>query len=148
MNKLLISAAILGLTATAQIGQAQAFGDGDHKCFGIAKAGSNDCAHAFGAHTCAGRAVSSNDKGDWIYIADENKCLTKCGSFNKPGEPDPKLCANAGPAADAGMNTMPIALPNPGTIVAAPAVLPNVGVLNNPNAGKPEPVTSFVSDRE
>ena len=39
------------------------------KCFGIAKAGANDCASASGSHSCAGTATKDNDPGDWKYVA-------------------------------------------------------------------------------
>ena len=38
------------------------------KCFGVAKAGQNDCASATGSHSCAGTATKDNDKGDWKYV--------------------------------------------------------------------------------
>ena len=39
------------------------------KCFGVAKAGANDCASANGTHSCAGQAAQDNDPGDWKYVA-------------------------------------------------------------------------------
>jgi uncharacterized membrane protein len=39
------------------------------KCFGIAKAGQNDCANLSGTHTCAGQSKLSDDKGEWKYVA-------------------------------------------------------------------------------
>ncbi len=39
------------------------------KCFGIAKAGQNDCANLAGTHTCSGQAKVDNDKGEWKYVA-------------------------------------------------------------------------------
>ena len=39
------------------------------KCFGIAKAGQNDCANLSGSHSCAGQAKVDNDKGEWKYVA-------------------------------------------------------------------------------
>ncbi|MCB6183311.1 DUF2282 domain-containing protein [Leeia sp. TBRC 13508] len=39
------------------------------KCFGIAKAGKNDCASATGSHSCAGQASKDNDPNDWKYVA-------------------------------------------------------------------------------
>jgi uncharacterized membrane protein len=38
------------------------------KCFGIAKAGQNDCASATGSHSCAGTATKDKDPGDWKYV--------------------------------------------------------------------------------
>ena len=39
------------------------------KCFGIAKAGQNDCANISGSHSCAGQSKVDNDKGEWKYVA-------------------------------------------------------------------------------
>ncbi|HEY0060909.1 MAG TPA: DUF2282 domain-containing protein [Telluria sp.] len=39
------------------------------KCFGIAKAGQNDCATASGSHSCAGLAKVDNDGHEWKYVA-------------------------------------------------------------------------------
>jgi uncharacterized membrane protein len=39
------------------------------QCFGIAKAGANDCASLTDVHTCAGQAKSAKAADDWIYVA-------------------------------------------------------------------------------
>ena len=39
------------------------------KCFGIAKAGQNDCATANGSHSCAGQAKKDMDSNEWKYVA-------------------------------------------------------------------------------
>lgn len=39
------------------------------KCFGIAKAGQNDCASVTGAHSCAGQATKDMDPKEWKYVA-------------------------------------------------------------------------------
>jgi uncharacterized membrane protein len=39
------------------------------KCFGIAKAGQNDCAGTTGAHSCAGQSKVDMDKTEWKYVA-------------------------------------------------------------------------------
>ena len=53
------------------------------KCYGIAKAGANDCASATGAHSCAGTATKDNDKGDWKYV-DKGTCDKMGGSTMAP----------------------------------------------------------------
>ncbi|WP_416899573.1 MAG: DUF2282 domain-containing protein [Minwuia sp.] len=35
------------------------------KCFGIAKAGQNDCANKAGTHSCAGQSTVDYDGGEW-----------------------------------------------------------------------------------
>jgi uncharacterized membrane protein len=39
------------------------------KCYGIAKAGQNDCGNLAGTHTCAGQSKVDNDPGEWKYVA-------------------------------------------------------------------------------
>ena len=39
------------------------------KCFGIAKAGQNDCANLSGSHSCAGQSKTSGDTAEWKYVA-------------------------------------------------------------------------------
>ena len=39
------------------------------KCYGVAKAGQNDCASSTGSHSCAGQAKKDNDPNEWKYVA-------------------------------------------------------------------------------
>ena len=39
------------------------------KCFGISKAGQNDCASISGALSCAGQSKVDMDKMEWKYVA-------------------------------------------------------------------------------
>ncbi len=39
---------------------------GSEKCYGIAKAGKNDC--AAGVHSCAGQATKTADKDSFVYL--------------------------------------------------------------------------------
>jgi uncharacterized membrane protein len=48
------------------------------KCYGIAKAGQNDCANLSGSHSCAGQSKMSDDKGEWKYVA-SGTCSTMKG---------------------------------------------------------------------
>lgn len=38
------------------------------KCFGIAKAGKNDCASNKSSHACAGQATKDNDPMDFVAV--------------------------------------------------------------------------------
>ncbi len=38
------------------------------KCYGIAKAGSNDCANLSGSHSCAGQAKVAMGIDEWNYV--------------------------------------------------------------------------------
>ena len=53
------------------------------KCFGVAKAGANDCASASGSHSCAGQAAKDNDLGDWKYVT-KGTCEKMGGSLMAP----------------------------------------------------------------
>lgn len=44
------------------------------KCYGIAKAGQNDCAHAKGYHLCAAEALVDYDGGDWKLVRNAEAC--------------------------------------------------------------------------
>lgn len=43
------------------------------KCYGIAKAGKNDCANASGTHSCAGQSKTDNAPDEWRYV-DKGSC--------------------------------------------------------------------------
>lgn len=66
----LIAAAVAGLFAVSVSASAA---DPDHsnqdKCFGIAKAGQNDCASPAAAHACAGQSKVDNSPQEWKYVA-------------------------------------------------------------------------------
>ncbi len=43
---------------------------GQEKCYGVAKAGANDCASATGTHACAGLgSKKDNDPNEFKYVA-------------------------------------------------------------------------------
>lgn len=67
----LMSLALLSSPALAQDAAKE-------KCFGIAKAGQNDCANLAGTHSCAGQSKVDNDKGEWKYVA-AGTCKTMGG---------------------------------------------------------------------
>ena len=50
------------------------------KCYGIAKAGQNDCGTA--KHTCAGQATRDNQPDEWKYVP-KGSC-EKMGGKTKP----------------------------------------------------------------
>ena len=69
-QKLIISSALAGLMALVAVGNAVADDKaGKEKCFGIAKAGKNDCANATGTHSCAGQASVDKAPEEWNYVA-------------------------------------------------------------------------------
>ena len=74
MNTTLISTALasliaLGAVSTAQAADDQAMGPdkNSEKCFGVAKAGKNDCAAGAGT-TCAGTSKVDHQGNAWSYV--------------------------------------------------------------------------------
>jgi uncharacterized membrane protein len=55
----------VGLSQSAQAQEAK----DKEKCYGIAKAGQNDCANLSGSHTCAGQAKVDKGPDEWSYVA-------------------------------------------------------------------------------
>jgi uncharacterized membrane protein len=62
------SALALGLISTASAQDMSKDTKGKEKCYGIAKAGQNDCANLSGSHSCAGQSKVDNDAGEWKYV--------------------------------------------------------------------------------
>lgn len=69
---LLISAAlstlVLSIPKTGHSAPASAKAD-QEKCFGICKAGENDCATASGSHSCANLAKTDKNPSEWKWVA-------------------------------------------------------------------------------
>lgn len=68
-QKLILSSALGCAMALGLVGQAAAQDKGKEKCYGIAKAGQNDCANISGTHSCAGQASKDMAPDDWKYVA-------------------------------------------------------------------------------
>ena len=66
-HRLIVSSALASVMALGLAGQAAA--QDKEKCYGIAKAGQNDCGNLSGTHSCAGQAKADNDPGEWKYVA-------------------------------------------------------------------------------
>ena len=73
-------AAALATVCLAGTGAAHAADANKEKCFGIAKAGQNDCANNAGIHSCAGQSKVDNDKTEWKYVA-KGTCQKAGGSL-------------------------------------------------------------------
>ena len=84
-SRFLISSAI---AAAASMSAASAFAGpaakpdfSFEKCFGVVKAGLNDCQTA--SHSCAGTATADNAKDSWIYVP-AGTCTKITGGSNEP----------------------------------------------------------------
>jgi len=65
----ILAAAVGSLFALNAIGLAQAADDAmgaKEKCYGVAKAGKNDCAS--NGHSCSAQAKTDADKKDWVHL--------------------------------------------------------------------------------
>ncbi len=76
------SVVALGMLSAAHAGPVAPDPSKD-KCFGIAKAGQNDCASASGSHSCAGTATKDKDPGDWKYV-EKGTCEKMGGMLTPP----------------------------------------------------------------
>lgn len=77
-QRAMIAAAATVLSTLLVASPTMAQEKGKEKCYGIAKAGQNDCANLAGSHSCAGQSKADNDKGEWKYVA-KGTCATMGG---------------------------------------------------------------------
>jgi uncharacterized membrane protein len=68
----------MGVTSTAFAGEKA----DKEKCYGVAKAGKNDC--AANGHSCAGQSKVDNDPTEWKYVP-KGEC-EKMGGKTSAGE--------------------------------------------------------------
>ncbi len=87
MNKLLVSAALLSLATTISATSASATdAPAKEKCYGIAKAGHNDCkSAAAGANSCAGKATQDKDPNNFKLV-NKGDCQKEGGSLTPAAE--------------------------------------------------------------
>jgi len=87
----LIQSAVAGLLAlgvVAASGSALAADENKEKCFGVAKAGQNDCGGKDSKHSCAGQAKVDNDPNDFKLV-DKGSCEKMGGRLAAAGETMP-----------------------------------------------------------
>ncbi|MEO7853753.1 MAG: DUF2282 domain-containing protein [Rubrivivax sp.] len=87
-HRLIVSSALASVLALGLVGQVSAQEKGKEKCYGIAKAGQNDCANLAGTHSCAGQSKADNAAGDWKYVA-----AGTCKEMKGMNEADAKMKA-------------------------------------------------------
>ena len=68
-HRLVVSSALASVLALGLAGNVAAQDKAKDKCYGIAKAGQNDCANLSGTHSCAGQNKADNDAAEWKYVA-------------------------------------------------------------------------------
>lgn len=67
-QRLILSSALASALALGLLAPAAAQSKGKEKCFGVAKAGQNDCASLSGSHGCSGEASEDNLPDEWVYV--------------------------------------------------------------------------------
>ena len=67
LNTLVAGTFALGM-ASSLAGTAEAAKGEKEKCYGVVKAGHNDCANAAKTHSCAGHAEVDGDGGEWLAL--------------------------------------------------------------------------------
>jgi uncharacterized membrane protein len=76
----LLTSAVAGMIALGLAQASPAQEKDKEKCYGIAKAGQNDCGTA--GHTCAGKAKKDNAPDEWKYVP-KGTC-EKAGGKTRP----------------------------------------------------------------
>ena len=86
-SQALVRSALVGLIAlgTAQASLGADTTGGKEKCYGVAKAGQNDCANATGTHACSGQSKADHDPQDWKYVA-TGTCTKLGGKMDPPAK--------------------------------------------------------------
>lgn len=68
-KKALVYSALAGALALGVATAPAMAADADkEKCYGVAKAGKNDCANAAGTHSCAAQSSVDGGKDEWVYV--------------------------------------------------------------------------------
>jgi uncharacterized membrane protein len=74
--------AALAVTAGAIAQTKEPSMSGNEKCYGVSKAGKNDC--AAGMHSCAGQSTKDGDKSSFIAVP-AGLCARLAGGSTTPG---------------------------------------------------------------
>ena len=67
-QRFVISSALASVLAMGLMPHAAAAAPTKEKCYGVTKAGENDCANLSGSHTCAGQAKVDKGPDEWSYV--------------------------------------------------------------------------------
>jgi uncharacterized membrane protein len=86
LKKTFLTAAATGLLAVGGAGVAvDAEAKDKEKCYGVAKAGANDCGSKYSSHSCAGQATSDNSPSAFILVP-EGLCERLAGGSTEPSK--------------------------------------------------------------
>jgi uncharacterized membrane protein len=82
----MLAAAVSSLIALPPAAVVAADAPATEKCYGVAKAGKNDCAGP--GHVCAGLAKTDANPDEWLSVP-KGTCERIVGGSLKPAHPDP-----------------------------------------------------------
>ena len=68
-QRLIASSALASVLALGLLSAGGVQAADKEKCYGIAKAGQNDCANLSGTHSCAGQSKAEMGVDEWTYVA-------------------------------------------------------------------------------
>ncbi len=77
------SATLAGLLSMSAGAALAAEPEGHEKCYGIAKAGQNDCANS--VHECAGMAMEDSSLKEWVFVSKDRCVKIVGGSLTEGG---------------------------------------------------------------
>lgn len=81
LKKLAIATAVGSFLAAGSLSATAADAPSTDKCYGVAKAGKNDCAG--NGHSCAGQAKKDNDPNEWKHMP-KDECEKMGGKTEAP----------------------------------------------------------------
>ena len=86
LSRTALNTLIAGAFAVSLAGASHSFAADDmgkEKCYGVVKAGKNDCANVGKTHSCAGQATMNGNGGDFVTLP-KGVCAKLVGSSMKP----------------------------------------------------------------
>lgn len=81
VSALTIAAAVAGAVSLAAVTTAAPALAAKVKCYGISKAGQNDCANGKGTHSCAGQSKVSFSGDEWKSASSKEACMKAGGKL-------------------------------------------------------------------
>lgn len=93
MRKAVTASLVAGAVSLAVLGahDANAAKGDKEKCYGVVKAGHNDCGDAAGKHSCMGHATVDGDPNEWVAMP-AGLCEKLVGGSVKAGEGGKSSC--------------------------------------------------------
>lgn len=84
VKKVITAGVVAGAVSLALANANVANAAATEKCYGVAKAGQNDCGAADGSHSCMGQATVDSDPNEWVSVP-AGLCEKLTGGSLTPG---------------------------------------------------------------